>query len=165
MDVGGRIDVSGTGTSSTGEFGNVTASFDAASGALLWASYGVAPGVAFGDGVVYGNDGTTACAADVGCGGVPLGAPLTPLRTNDPGSHGAHSGPVIDDGVLFIGGTDAVTAFDASGASGCAGTPPTCQPVATIPLPSPADSMAASNGRLYVVTYDGQLRSLVPSHF
>jgi hypothetical protein len=169
MDVGSRIYVSGRGspfgTAEAVDFDDELAAVDAASGAQPWLSFGVAPGIAAGDGVVFGNGGTTVCVADVGCGGATQSSPVTPLRTNDPGSHSAYSGPVIDDGVVFIGGTDAVTAFDASGATGCAGTPPTCQPFAVIALPARADAMAASNGRLYVVTDDGQLRSFAPSHF
>lgn len=58
--------------------------------------------------------------------------------------------PVVVDGVLYLGSSTGASAFDATGATNCSGTPRTCQPLRTFGAPAAASSLAVSDGLVLI---------------
>src|SRR5207248_1805767 len=112
---------------------------DAASGARLWtATTGRAitssPTVA-GNGFAYAGSTDDklyafSAAGSTGCSGTARTCP--PLCTSTSASGITGSSPAVVNGVVYIGSFDfKLYAFDATGSSGCSGTPKTCTPLWT----------------------------------
>ena len=127
-----------------------------------------------GDVVVYDQAGVSSC------GGSPV--MCDPLWRYDLGVHdwqkqqvGPWTTPVVD-GLLYAGRRDLVgtgsvgdgtspttgtlMAFDANGVQGCTGTPATCQPLWSAPVPGDAEHLglvgiAVSGGHVFVPTESG----------
>jgi outer membrane protein assembly factor BamB len=102
----------------------------AATGGPIAGSPAVANGVAYvgaDDGKLYAFDAT----GTTGCSGNPT--TCVPLWTADVGIFTVTS-PAVANGVVYIGsdaiyGGPSLQAFDASGSTGCSGTPKTCTPL------------------------------------
>ncbi len=124
-------------------------------GSLTRGAYGA---VAAADGLVYAIAGegdvmAFDAAGKKGCSGVPKTcAPV--WRASDTGAQWALSAPVVADGVLYLVSLyGVVSAYDARGASGCAGTPKVCAPLwtATVDHDS-ASSVAVAEGTVFVTS-------------
>jgi outer membrane protein assembly factor BamB len=114
------------------------------------------------NGVVYvGSSDTKLYAFDAtgttGCSGTPK--TCNPLWTGATGAGIDQSTPAVANGVVYIGSFDNnLYAFDATGTTGCSGTPKTCNPLLTGTTGnSVASSPAVTSYAVYVGSYDGNL--------
>lgn len=97
---------------------------------------------------VFSDDGSTGCS----------GSPSTcqPRWTADLAGALVLGSPVVSDNTVFVSTTDGtgsggvLYAFDASGTTGCSGTPKTCTPLWTAPVGG-APAPTVSNGFVYVL--------------
>ena len=111
---------------------------------------------AIANGVVYiGSMGGTlyAYAADCASGG----GTCTPLWTATTGGY-IFSSPAVANGVVYVGSKDLLYAFDATGVTGCSGSPKICSPLWTGATGGLIDtSPTVSGGAVYVGSYDKEL--------
>jgi outer membrane protein assembly factor BamB len=113
-------------------------------------------------GVVYvksesGNLDAFDATGTTGCTGTPK--TCTPLWTAPVGQFGSSS-PAVANGVVYVGSfdDDRLYAFDATGTTGCTGTPKTCAPLWTAITGGGVESSpAVANGVVYVGSDDGRL--------
>ncbi len=131
-------------------------------GATDFALYGTRTSPAVANGVVYvsSDDGPLYAfnaAGKTGCSGTPK--TCSPLWTAPAGVNYSNGAPAVANGVVYVTATDGtVTAFDAAGTTGCAGTPKTCSPLWTATVGSPVfSSPIVANGFVYVSSDDGKL--------
>jgi PQQ-like domain len=136
----------------------------------LWEGVGAdaAPNVV--NGVVYtgssgGNGGLLAfdAAGNTNCSGTPK--VCQPLWTGEPTTFlgtFTTSSPAVANGVAYLASSGALYAFDATGKTGCSGTPKVCTQLWTAPVASSTaapfglTSAAVTNGTAYL-TSDGTL--------
>ena len=110
------------------------------------------------DGVVYVSSETLYAFA-VGC--ASGGGTCTPLWTAAPVGDVGHpsSSPAAANGVVYVASWDGkLYAFDATGVTGCSGSPKTCSPLWTGATSGQArSSPAVANGVVYIASWDGKL--------
>jgi hypothetical protein len=135
--------------------------------APLWSTYlggySTTYGPVVANGVVFATVGPEVrvydTATSVGCSGTPVVCP--PVRVYRPaGSNfGAYATrPVVVDGTLYVGGGGGLYAFDATGATGCAGTPVVCGQLWSAPTGVyQGSSPLVSGGRVYTHVYNDEL--------
>jgi outer membrane protein assembly factor BamB len=134
--------------------GSMLSDWTATTGGAVLSTPAIAGGVAYvvsTDGRLSAFDATGA----VGCAGTPKTcAPL--WKSVDLGGP-VSSSPAVAGGLVYAASGDArLLAFDATGSRGCSGTPKTCSPVWTAPLPgSAAASPTVVGGRVFAVSASG----------
>lgn len=113
----------------------------------------------YGDGMVPSEGGALVAAFDTagrtGCSRTPVICVPMWTTTGLPASTGNSGSPAVADGVLYIAdGT--LDAFDATGSTGCSGTPKVCAPLWTAPMPgsgATSSAPAVAGGVVYVGTF------------
>jgi outer membrane protein assembly factor BamB len=119
FDAAGQIGCSGSPATCSPLFSGRT------DGASVLSSASVVDGVVYAaadDGQLYTFD----AAGSHGCSGAPkVCAPLwtASIGSADPQDN---AGVAVADGTVFAGGSDGISAFDATGSAGCGGVPKTC---------------------------------------
>jgi outer membrane protein assembly factor BamB len=129
----------------------LTQQWTALTGAQIYSSPSVASGTIYvgsEDGHLYAYDAT----GTTGCSGSPK--VCSPLWKGSMGSaRPGHSSPAVANGTVFIGGSDGrLYAFDATGTTGCAGSPKVCAPLwsAQAGTGTVESSPAVVSGTVYV---------------
>ncbi len=127
-------------------------------GGAIYASPAVSNGaviVAANDGKIYAFD----AAGSTNCSGSPK--TCTPLWTATTGSNNSLGmSPVVSNNVAYVGGANGVLyAFDATGTTGCSGSPKVCTPLWTADVGSQVtDSPAVADGSVFVPTMSSGLK-------
>ena len=87
-----------------------------------------------------------------GCSGVPkVCAPLWSAPIGGTVSGQPPGAPAVANGVVYTGDNDGtVKAFDATGQTGCTGTPKVCTPLWTTTVPGSVGALEVANGRLFI---------------
>ena len=129
----------------------------ALTGSFVYSSPTVANGVVYvgsNDSKLYAFD----AAGNTNCSGTFVRT-CKPLWTGATGSY-IYSSPAVANGIVYIGSFDhKLYAFDATGTTGCSGTPKTCDPLWTGTTGSALyeASPAVANGVVYVAALDGKV--------
>lgn len=132
---------------------------DQATGAIQWtgAVTSAAPGrVTVGEGRVHYSTSTQLRS-------YPLDA--TPCTTSCAPSHVADltgflqsGGPALANGLVFVGTTSGLQAFDATGSVGCSGTPTVCAPLASVDVGGAwIREIAVARGQVWAMGNDNRL--------
>ncbi|HEY6492483.1 MAG TPA: PQQ-binding-like beta-propeller repeat protein [Trebonia sp.] len=116
----------------------------------------------YGDGIAPNLGGAYVAAFDAagttGCSGTPTVCVPMWTTTGLPVSSGNEGSPAIADGVLYIA-NGSLYAFDATGSTGCSGTPKVCAPLWTAAMSGGGATTAApavADGMVYVANpYSG----------
>ena len=120
--------------------------------------------VAVAGGRMYRATGTQLRVYDAagvsGCSGAPkVCAPLWSATVGGNGS-APPAAPAVANGVVYAGADDGtVRAFDATGTTGCAGTPKVCAPLWTTKVSGIVGPLEVANGRLFVPTSAGNVNA------
>ena len=144
-------------TLSVNNVGSVTQRWHATTGGQIYGAPAIANGIVYvgsEDGSVYAFDD----AGTRGCAGTPT--ICNPLwRDTLGGTTPGRSSPAVANGTLYIGtGNGRVYAFDATGVTGCSGSPKVCAPLWTSSaLGFISSSPTVVNGILYIGSNDGSL--------
>jgi hypothetical protein len=113
----------------------------------------------YGDGMVPSEGGALVAAFDpagrTGCSRTPVICVPMWTTTGLPASTGNTGSPAVANGVLYIA-NGTLDAFDATGSTGCSGTPKVCAPLWTAPMPgsgATSSAPAVAGGVVYVGTF------------
>jgi outer membrane protein assembly factor BamB len=129
-------------------------------GGSIESSPAVSGGVVYvgsGDGNLYAFDATGVS----GCSGAPKTcSPLWTANAGDSLYYPIVSSPAVANGMVYIGSYNGkLYAFDATGVTGCSGSPKTCSPLWTGATGGNIDSSspAVANGVVYIGSHDQKL--------
>jgi len=89
----------------------------------------------------------------------PTNARTLAARWRGPTGGPVQTSPAVAGGIVYVGSDDGkLDAYDATGTTGCTGTPKTCQPLWTATTGGPVQSSpAVAGGTVYVGSNDGKL--------
>jgi outer membrane protein assembly factor BamB len=160
----------GESTIGVGNVGTLVQKWRGATGSAVYSSPAVANGVVYvdsiGDSPNFGFNGKLSAFSAAGttnCSGTPKAC--SPLWTFTPPNDVSlradflYSSPAVVNGVVYVVSfcvtdcfttTSALYALDASGTTNCSGTPKTCNPLWTAPVPGDKTSPVVANGVVYV---------------